>query len=68
MSLATQLGTDIEIVFSVGWEYEDNLPDYITDELYAMLYPMSKIRDGVRMFPYVNIDRKKHFLGDLSKV
>lgn len=65
MSMVEQLQKDIEILFLVGWEYEDALPDYITDKLYDVMYPMSQIRDGVRMFPYIKIDENKHFLGDL---
>ena len=65
MSMTEQLQTDKEIAFMVGWEHEDELPDYITDELYGVLYPMSKLDSGLRVFPYIVIDEKKHFLGDL---
>lgn len=63
--MVKQLQKDIEIVFLVAWEHEDTLPDYVTGKLYDSMYLMSKIRDGVRMFPYINIDGKKHFLSDL---
>ena len=62
MSMIDQLQTDKEIVFAVAWEYEDELPDYITDELYKSMYPMSKLDDGLRVFPYIKIDEHKHFL------
>ena len=63
-TMIEQLQTDKEIVFAVAWAYEDALPDYITDKLYDLLYPMSQIRNGVRMFPYIAIDERKLFLGD----
>lgn len=67
MTMVERLKEDIEIVFQVGWEFEDELPQYIMDEgkLYDSIFLMSRIRDGVRMFPYIKIDDKRHFLSDL---
>ena len=65
MTMTEQLQTSKEITFAVGWEHEDELPDYIGDVLYNFIYPMSKLDCGLRVFPYIMIDGKKHFLGDL---
>ena len=45
---------DMEIAH-IRYEYEDRLPDSITEAEYDELYPSSKVIDGVRMFPYVNV-------------
>ena len=63
MSSAEQLQKE-DVVLVVGWKNEDELPDYITDELYNIMFPMSKV-DIVRLFPFVNIDGKEHFLGTI---
>lgn len=42
-------------------EYEDELPDYITDEDYKRMFPLSKV-DIVRTFPYVVINGHKYYL------
>jgi hypothetical protein len=65
MAMCDELQKEQEIVFLVGWQNEDELPDYIDDNLYKHLYNMSKL-DGVRLFPFIKIDGKKHFLGDLG--
>lgn len=44
---------DFEI-YSVDWEYEDQLPE-ISDLEYDLLFVHSQIRGGVRMFPYIKI-------------
>lgn len=41
-------------VHSVQWEYEDKLPE-MSDVDYARLFERSEVRDGVRMFPYLEI-------------
>jgi hypothetical protein len=42
-------------LITVEWEYEDRLPEEMTDLDYDLAYTQSKIVDGVRMFPYVTI-------------
>lgn len=42
-------------IYSIEWEYEDKLPEGITDLEYDLLYPKSEIKDGVRMFPYIKV-------------
>lgn len=43
-------------IIAVFWEYEDQLPE-MEDHEYDLIYPKSEIRDGVRMFPYVWVDK-----------
>lgn len=38
-------------IWSMEWEYEDNLPE-LTDLEYDLMYQYSKLVDSVRMFPY----------------
>jgi hypothetical protein len=45
----------------VEWEYEDQLPD-MTGEEYLESFAKSEVRDGVRMFPYVEIDNIRFYL------
>ena len=42
-------------IYSIEWEYEDKLPEGITDLEYDLMYPKSEIKDGVRMFPYIKV-------------
>jgi hypothetical protein len=44
----------VELV-AVEWEYEDRLPEEMTDLDYNRAYAQSKIIDGVRVFPFVTI-------------
>lgn len=47
---------------NIRWEYEDQLPKGITDEEYDRMFPLSQV-DGVRVFPYIELDGDKKFLG-----
>jgi hypothetical protein len=42
----------------ICWEYEDSLDIDITEEMFSV----SKIIDGVRMYPYILIDFGKYYL------
>ena len=48
------------LVLQVLWRNEDELPE-MTDEEYNYIYPSSKV-DMVRIFPYVMIGGKEHYL------
>jgi hypothetical protein len=49
----------------VYWEYEDQLPEWVTDEDYSAMYPMSKVGGGVRLFPYIVADDgRREYLGE----
>lgn len=39
----------------VRWEYEDCLPKNLSDEEYKRMFPMSRV-DGVRLFPYIEME------------
>ena len=54
----------IELIAMVGWKHEDELPDWIDDEIYAVLYPSSRVPApvGCRQFPFVSICGKEIFL------
>jgi len=54
--------SEIEVIAIIGWKYEDDLPDWIGDEVYNALYPSSKVICGVRQFPYIEICGKEIFL------
>ncbi len=49
------------VSFLVEWEYEDELPENLTNKQYNAIYARSKL-DGVRMFPFVTIDDHKYFI------
>jgi len=42
-------------IYSLEWEYEDQLPESLTDIEYNHLFEYSEIKDGVRMFPFITI-------------
>lgn len=42
-------------IYSLEWEYEDNLPEYLSDIDYDHLFQYSEVRGGVRMFPFITI-------------
>ncbi len=42
-------------VLSMEWEYEDKLPQNLTDIEYCLMHHYSAVLDGVRMFPFVTI-------------
>jgi len=44
---------------SVVWCHEDALPD-LPDDLFAAAYNASRLIDGVRMYPYVQIGEVLH--------
>lgn len=45
------------------WEYEDELPK-MTSEQFAQLFPLSKVIDGVRMYPFLLDETgRRHYLG-----
>lgn len=48
-------------IVKVKYEYEDELPDDITDEEYDEIFN-SSIIDGVRLFPYVEVEGEKYFI------
>lgn len=49
---------------TILWEFEDNLEIDLTDEMFLN----SKIVDGVRMYPYIEVDFVKYFLeGNMDK-
>lgn len=53
---------DCGVSFAVVlWRNEDELPEEMTDEDYRYIFDGSKV-DMVRLFPYVVIDGKEHFL------
>jgi hypothetical protein len=43
-------------IIAIFWEHEDELPEMAKHE-YDLIFPKSEVRDGVRMFPYVWIDK-----------
>lgn len=45
--------SEVNIIAEVKWVYEDELPIWVDDEIYKILYPISEIKDGVRMFPFI---------------
>lgn len=45
----------------IKWEYEDRLPADISEDTFAAMFDCSKI-DGVRLYPYVEIDGDRFFL------
>lgn len=45
----------------IKWQYEDELPE-LTDKEYDGMFDFSRVIDGVRMFPYMEINNAKHYL------
>ena len=50
----------------LGWEYEDELPDSITDGIYSAMFKASTV-DLVRLFPYVEIKGERFYLIKLEE-
>jgi len=50
-------------IIKIYWEYEDNLPDDLSDAEYDAMFLLSKV-DIVRMFPYIIVKGKKLFLSE----
>ena len=47
----------------IYWDYEDRLPK-IRPSQYDLMYPLSRIIDGVRMYPYTrDCNGEKVYLG-----
>lgn len=55
---ALNAGTETLVV---KWEYEDQLPGDISDETFGAMFNCSKV-DGVRLYPYVEIDGNRYYL------
>lgn len=55
----------LNMVMMVKWEYEDDLPDDLSDAVYDMMLPMSRV-DGVRLFPYLEFNGSKVYLGSVE--
>lgn len=53
---------EVELVCVIGWKNEDELPDWVDDEVYGVLRSSSKLIDGCRCFPYVSVCGKEIFL------
>ena len=41
---------------SVKWEYEDRLPNDIPRHQFDEMFDSSRLVDGVRMYPYTEVD------------
>ena len=52
---------EAEVSLPIKWGYEDELPK-ITDKEYKKMYDRSSVIDGVRMFPYVELDNNRVYL------
>ena len=50
----------------IKWEYEDELPEGISDEVFSAMYACSEL-DVVRLYPYITIDGRKRFLIELPE-
>lgn len=42
-------------VYSLEWEYEDKLPENLSDIDFEHLFYYSEIKNGVRMYPFITI-------------
>lgn len=42
-------------VYSLEWEYEDQLPENLTDLEFDLMFHYSEIKNGVRMYPFIHI-------------
>ena len=55
-------------IYSIEWEFEDELPKDMSDLDYDLMYPKSEVIGGVRMFPYIEVynnngDSKRCYIG-----
>ncbi len=51
----------------VRWQYEDELPEDLTNADYTAMYPFSRKKGGivgVRMFPNIQINGTRHYIGE----
>lgn len=42
-------------VYSLEWEYEDKLPENLSDIDFEHLFYYSEIKNGARMYPFITI-------------
>ena len=42
-------------VYSLEWEYEDQLPKNLSDLEFDLMFHYSEIKDGVRMYPFITV-------------
>lgn len=45
----------------IRWEYEDCLPENLSDEEYKRMFVVSRVDSGVRMFPYVELEGGRRY-------
>ena len=46
----------------IQWEYEDQLPEDLTDEDFKLMFAASEV-DGIRIYPYIETENgEKYFL------
>ena len=55
---------EIEIIAEIKWKDEYDLPDWVDEEVYKVLYPTSKLIEGIRCFPFITICGKEIALKD----
>ena len=51
---------------NVRWEYEDQLPESLPDDVFSSMYKASIIDDGVRIYPYIEADGRRFFIVDID--
>ena len=54
--------SEIEIIAVIEWKNEDELPEWVDDEVYDTLFSSSKVINGCRMFPFITICGKEILL------
>jgi len=53
---------DVDVLAMVGWKPESELPDWVDDEIYRVLYPSSRVVEDGCEFPYISLCGKEIFL------
>ena len=54
--------SETEVMATVAWMPEHELPEWIGDDEYNILFLSSQVRDGIRVFPYISLCKKQIFL------
>ncbi len=55
---------DIEVIAEIQWKNEYDLPEWVDEEVYKVLYPTSKLIEGIRFFPFITMCGKEIALKD----
>ena len=56
--------SEVECIMMVGWMAEEDLPDWVDEEVYEIIYPSKRVQLGTGKveFPFIKLCGKTIFL------